>query len=581
MPSPPTIETLTELAEALSRAMTDLSAEISSDAGRLAERLEQGGFEIAVVGEFKRGKSTLIDALVGRPLLPTGVLPLTAVATEVRHGPDGLTVTFNDGRQEHHPASEVATFVTEDRNPGNERGVARAVITVESDLLASGLVLVDTPGLGSVHSHNTQAAEAELDRLAGAIVVLSAEAPFSEREAALVERLVDRSVRTFFVLNRVDALDDAEVGVVAEFVRTHLAEVFGRVPELYCLSARDALTAKQQSQDISMSGFADFERAIRNFAIDELAAARLQAGCHDLKDLARRADEILRVQTALLRLERDELDERSTRLTEAIAAHQAGLENDVLLLRHDRDEIGRALAATLARAGHAMPTDAPARLADVASRAPAGEVEAALDDAVEAIVRSRVDAVRAEQETWCNTAWHSAAGAFRARVQHRVDDLRAEAGRLFQITFDPLAVPAIPDERERFFYLFLHLETTNAPIARAGRRLLPRSWVARQLRRRALRRLERDLDKHAGRVRVDLSQRLDDACQHYVTAIRERFASVTTDLVTALELGRDRSTDIEARRTQHDVEAKLIRVLTSAIGSLPHPDPRPAEEPPG
>ena len=572
MPSSPTVERLTDLARQFAVAVVNLSADISADAEALADRIDEGRFEIAVVGEFKSGKSTLINALVGRPLLPTGVLPLTAVVTEVRHGPEALIVIFADGRREQHAIDEVAHYVTEKDNPHNERGVDRAIMTVESDLLAPGLVLVDTPGLGSVHTHNTEATDAELDRLAGAIVVLSAEAPCSEQEAALVERLARRSVRTFFVLNRVDTLDDTDVAIVADFVSDQLAEILGSTPKLYCLSARDALLSKPVANDrVGVAGFAAFERAIRDFAIDELGAARLDAARRDLNQLARRADELVRVQTAALALEHHDLDERIDRLTQAIIGQQDGFDDDALLLRHARDEIRDRLAAALAAAGHAIPVGAPSRIASVAAATPMRALEITLDQEVETIVRTRFDAIRSEQETWCNSAWQSAADAFRARVQHRVDEVRAEAGRLFRVEFQPIPAPSIPEEHERFFYLFLHLEGPNAPIARVVRHLLPPQLVRRRLKQRALRRLTRDLDKHAGRVRVDLTQRLNDASDHYIAAMREQLKVVTTDLQTALERGRVLSNGLVASRKDQSGETSTVSALTRAIEAVTRP----------
>src|SRR6266571_7233152 len=83
--------------ERLARGARDLvplaemvAPHLAGRARELAERLEGGRFLISVVGEFKRGKSTLLNALLGRDLLPTGVLPLTAVATEVAYGPEDL-----------------------------------------------------------------------------------------------------------------------------------------------------------------------------------------------------------------------------------------------------------------------------------------------------------------------------------------------------------------------------------------------------------------------------------------------------------------------------------------------------------
>jgi ribosome biogenesis GTPase A len=147
---------LAEAAELLGVAeVRDLDAEV-------AGRLQALRLEVAVVGEFKRGKSSLLNALVGREVLPVGVLPLTAVPTVLEQGEEALVVEYTDGRQEQHPLRQVASFATEQANPGNRLGVARVTARLNTPLLDAGVRLVDTPGVGSVHEHNTRSTDAYL-----------------------------------------------------------------------------------------------------------------------------------------------------------------------------------------------------------------------------------------------------------------------------------------------------------------------------------------------------------------------------------------------------------------------------------
>ena len=83
-----------------------------------------------VAGEAKRGKSTLVNALLGRPVLPTGVTPLTALPTTVRYGQDeGVAALCADGHAEDFPLSALDDLVTERGNPGNRRGLASSAIS--------------------------------------------------------------------------------------------------------------------------------------------------------------------------------------------------------------------------------------------------------------------------------------------------------------------------------------------------------------------------------------------------------------------------------------------------------------------
>jgi ribosome biogenesis GTPase A len=128
------------------------------------DRVAEDRFNLVVLGEFKRGKSTLINALLQRDLLPVGVVPLTSVVTVIGapRGSDApgehLVVRFADGRERERPLEELERYVTEARNPGNRLGVERAHIELDHELLRAGLELVDTPGIGSIHGHNTDVA---------------------------------------------------------------------------------------------------------------------------------------------------------------------------------------------------------------------------------------------------------------------------------------------------------------------------------------------------------------------------------------------------------------------------------------
>jgi hypothetical protein len=97
---------------------------------------------------------------------------------------EGLVVEFADGRQEHHQLDRLAGFVTEEANPGNRLGAVRVTARLHTPLLDAGVRLVDTPGVGSVHDHNTAATDAYLPNLDAAVLVTSADPPISRAERA-------------------------------------------------------------------------------------------------------------------------------------------------------------------------------------------------------------------------------------------------------------------------------------------------------------------------------------------------------------------------------------------------------------
>ena len=190
-------------------------ANVRRDLEASLERLREERANLVVLGEFKRGKSTLANALVGAEIVPTGVLPLTAMVTAIRHGPvPRVVVTFESGERREIGEGQVADFATEAGNPGNVRGAKLLTIELPAPLLAAGIQLVDTPGIGSIFAHNTETALAFLGQVDAAIFVLAADQPLSQTEGELIQTAAARIPQIFFVLNKLDQLGEDEGGRV-------------------------------------------------------------------------------------------------------------------------------------------------------------------------------------------------------------------------------------------------------------------------------------------------------------------------------------------------------------------------------
>jgi len=244
--------------DALDKTLDDLAALGSErDREQLAaprDRLAAARLRVLVAGEAKRGKSTLINALLGRPVLPSGVTPLTAVATTVRYGEDPhAEARFGDGHEDKYPLAALGDLVTERGNPRNRLGIAAVTAFVDAPVLAGGVELVDTPGTGSVFQWGTDAAHQALETMDAAVLVLTADPPVSASERDLLGRVGDLAVTTFTVLNKADHLDVAGLAEAAEFTSGVLADA-GHAGRVYPMSARAALSGRGDP------GFAVFAR---------------------------------------------------------------------------------------------------------------------------------------------------------------------------------------------------------------------------------------------------------------------------------------------------------------------------------
>lgn len=272
----------------------------------LQERLAMERFHLAVLGQFKRGKSTLLNALMGEEILPTSVVPLTAIPTFLLWGPDvRARVTFlND-----HPRAEIsgkettaltaflAQFVTEADNPANRKGVSHVEVFYPAPLLQQGVVLIDTPGIGSTFRHNTEATLNFLPQCDAALFLVSADPPITEVEVEFLKAVRAKVTRLFFIINKVDYLSEEERDTLVRFVRNVLREQVGITgdPPVFRVSARQGLEARKSGNpDLwAQSGLEEVRRWFFEHELGEMARTFDLRVTEVLRPYQQRADDLI------------------------------------------------------------------------------------------------------------------------------------------------------------------------------------------------------------------------------------------------------------------------------------------------
>ena len=191
----------------------------SSRINTLREKLEDENITVSVIGQFKRGKSTLINAFLGEELLPTGIVPITSAVTEIRAGQRSAAVKFNNGVIRPTAFEDLEQYVNEQINPDNKLGVASVQLTVPSDFLAGGVTLVDTPGVGSIHKNNTIAAYDFVKESDAVVFMLSVDSPINEIEIDFLRSSREYAGKFFFAVNKVDTIPETELASYMAYCR--------------------------------------------------------------------------------------------------------------------------------------------------------------------------------------------------------------------------------------------------------------------------------------------------------------------------------------------------------------------------
>ncbi|MGD0211843.1 MAG: dynamin family protein [Terriglobales bacterium] len=264
---------------------------VAADARSLAERISQGRFYVACIGQFKRGKSSILNALVGANVLPTGVVPVTAVPTIVRYGSHAAArVRFDSGGWSDIPVTTVDEYVSEEKNPENAKHVAALEVFVASPLLATGMCFVDTPGLGSVFTGNTAATQAFIPHIDAALVVIGADPPLAREELVLVEA-VSRHVQDLIIaVNKADRTTDTERAAAVGFARRQLEKRLQRaVPPFFEVSATEQLERGGTGRD-----WPKMVAALQQL-VESSGRRLIRAACH--RGLKRISEELLVIIT--------------------------------------------------------------------------------------------------------------------------------------------------------------------------------------------------------------------------------------------------------------------------------------------
>jgi GTP-binding protein EngB required for normal cell division len=256
----------------------------------LLTRLAEDRINVAVVGRFSRGKTSLMNAVLGWDRLPTGILPLTSVLTMVRYGSrERVLVCYENSYMPHEISLEQITdYVTQDGNPGNRKGVDYVEVQIPSETLRRGFSFVDTPGLGSTIAENTSITTGFFQEMDAVVVVTSFEAALSQEEMEFLRHSVQGGRRTFLVINKQDLVTGEERDKVLRYVEDRLTDEVGAADiRVFAVSARDGLHAKQEgdARKLQNSGLSEFEQELVRFLTSEKAEKMLTLTCRRLLDL--------------------------------------------------------------------------------------------------------------------------------------------------------------------------------------------------------------------------------------------------------------------------------------------------------
>jgi GTP-binding protein EngB required for normal cell division len=559
-------------AEACVRDIHPGAARYLTSLAGLRERLVDGRLQVAVLGQFKRGKSSFLNALLGEPVLPTGVVPLTAIATFIRWAPAAtIRIAYLDDR----PAGELraadtaqlreqlARFVTEEGNPRNRLNVARVELFHPAPILRHGIVLIDTPGIGSTLRHNTDAALEILPECDAGFFVLSADPPVTEAELTYLQRVRPNVTRLFLVLNKIDYLAEDERRTAVDFLRRSLREPMPEEADapIFMLSARQALAARQSGDEAGLgrSGLAAIEDHLAAFLAREKLGSLRQAVARKAGALLDAAGMDVALGIRALEMPLEDLERRAAQFAEALA----GIERQRLVARDLLEGDRRRALEKLEEQAAELRQQARGALLAVLDRA--------LRQAPERAVKAAKNAISAAIPDFFEPRLVEMSGSFGAAVEQILKEHieRAEAliGTVRETAAALFEIPSVPFEeaesfavrREPYWVTQRWSDSLNPLGGDIVDKLLPPASRMVRLRRRLASEIDELVERNVENLRWATLQNLDSAFHRFADWFDDRLAGTIGATRGAIEAAA-------RKRHQHAEQAgdELVRLRRAA-----------------
>jgi Dynamin family len=576
-------DTRQQLATALNSAIRTLQPSIGRESGLvqrlsgLRERFEDSRLQLAVLGQFKRGKSTFLNALLGAALLPVSVVPLTAIPVFIgwRETPF-VRVRFKDrATPDELSALEAGVirdflfrYVAEEANPENRLGVTRVDLFYPAPLLADGTVLIDTPGVGSTHRHNTDAALAVLPECDAALFVVSVDPPITEAELDYLRRIKPKVARIFYVLNKIDYLADEERQNVRNFLREVLEKnnLWTSDSEIFCVSARQGLLARRidNEEEFGASGLS---------AVETHLVGKLTEEKSDLLEIAMRGKILdgisdglaeIALRSQALKLPVDELAAKLSLLQSKLRAieEQRRVTRDILAGEQSviREEIEAGIAS--------LRKEASSELSQL--------IEGVTDDArigqaLSAAIERIFDAARVRLFEQYSQRTDAVLATYKERIDADIDTVRRAASEVFQTPFSESRETTAFALRHEPYWLMKDGRAKLLPDpSKWLERLLPETWLAGRVRARMLAGIDELVLRNGENLRWALLRATDetfrDAAAKLQARLDEAVKATLGVIEEALRRRRDASFAIDTELQRLDGADQTLTVLYHRIG---------------
>lgn len=537
----------------------------------LREKIENNVFNLVVLGQFKRGKTTLINALLGAEILPTAIVPLTSIATILMYGETlNIKVYFNDGRVTEIESANLPQYVTEKGNPRNEKDVQEVIITYPSPYLKDGVRLIDTPGVGSVYEHNTDVAYQYLPKSDAALFLLSVDQPVSKAELDFLKDVKEYSHRIFFLQNKADYVSSEDLSESISFSKKIIEECMGSEVKVSPLSAKLALEGKLSGikELLEKSFLPEFEHILNTFLMQEKGEVLLLSVTNNLLRLLSQARLGLELEMKSLLTPLEELKEKIKIFENKKKEVLAEKDDFYLLLDGETKKIIKNVLEEDLKTFRQELIFKVSKDFESSYGERSGmslkELREHLEELVITEVKQAFAAWRGIEDDKLAKTFEAACRRFITKIDDTVDSLLKFSAELFAVPFDIVKAEAIWSTKSGFYYRFKEQPVGIEIVASSLTLLLPKFIGEKIILKKVKEYLQRVIDRHTARVGCDFEERLDKSKLDFRWEMRLRIEATIEGISTAIDKGMTQRT--RGEKEANERKSQLSQVLSQLDG---------------
>ncbi len=531
----------------------------------IEEKLATQQFNLVIIGQFKRGKSTLINAILKKPILPTSVLPLTSIITIISYGSNPYSIVkFIDDSKKQIDLDEIELYVTEKHNPNNQLKVKQVDILYPCDFLKH-LRIIDTPGIGSIYQHNSDVSYSFLPSSDAAVFVLSPDPPLTQAEIDFLKDAKDYISKFFFVLNKIDNFNKQDLLEVIEFNKKTLEGLLSTNIQIIPISAKLALEAALEDNAVKIkeSNIEELYNYLKSFMEKEQSIVFMQSIINSLLRFTQSQLNYYKLQESALNISKNELSEKILLFEDAIK--KLNPDDYIWWLDKKTKDIVNQLDEDIAVLKSQHLVLLSDRMLDFFEKQlKHNQSSAKLDSSLKEYLSNHIqsifsDFVKIQSEKIAKSLEEVYVEAL-AKVNELIEKIIQTASNIFNVKLARLSSIEQLSQKSEFYFLIEEQPGALDILGNFFKTNLPLFISKPIIKRSIIKRTAELFDRHCGRVRYDFVKRIKETTLKFNSQLSDMLSDTNDTLKNILNQALSQQDDLSRKKAADLIKEKITNL---------------------